>query len=69
MFCSLEFRKSILYDITNLFVQAKASLYLRTERRRESMSNAELILRLVEMLLKEREDTMKAKEQQDKTKE
>lgn len=32
------------------------------------MTNAELILRLVEMLLKEREETMKAKEQQAQTK-
>lgn len=29
------------------------------------MTNAELILRLVEMLLKEREETMKAKKQKD----
>ena len=31
------------------------------------MTNSELILRLVEMLLQEKEETMKAKEQQDKT--
>ena len=33
------------------------------------MTNAELILRLVEMLLKEKEESTKAKEQQEKTKE
>lgn len=32
------------------------------------MTNPELILRLVEMLLKEKEETMKAKAQQGKTK-
>lgn len=30
------------------------------------MTNSELILRLVEMLLKEKEETMKVKEKQDK---
>lgn len=32
------------------------------------MTNSELILQLVEMLLKEKEETMKAKKQQDKVK-
>ncbi len=32
------------------------------------MTNSELILRLVEMLLQEKEETMKAKLDQDKTK-
>ncbi len=34
----------------------------------ECMTNSELILRLVEMLLQEKEETMKAKLDQDKTK-
>lgn len=33
------------------------------------MTNSELILRLVEMLLKEKEETMKAKVQKDQTNE
>lgn len=32
------------------------------------MTNSELILRLVEMLLKEKEETMKAEQQHEKTK-
>ena len=32
------------------------------------MTNAEFVLRLVEMLLKEKEETMKAKQQKDESK-
>lgn len=55
-----------MYDNINLFIVRKASYLYRTERGKKLMTNPELILRLVEMLLKEKEETMKAKAQQGK---
>ena len=58
----------MLYYINNLFNVIKVVFALKMERGKKQMTSSELILRLVEMLLKEKEETMKAKKQQDKAK-
>ena len=52
-FCSLVFNCKILYYISNLSCQ-KVVFYLKAERGTSVMTNSDLILKLVEMLLNER---------------